>query len=417
MIGAGFFAARKGDMYLVSIDITSPRFARTPAFTGEFRLVLVTFALFGFLYGIWQVVIADLQQALRLSEGELGTAITTGFLASFPMMLMGGRLTDRWGAQKLIVSTALMMALAFLSLLLIDRYWMLLVVLLVFFGASGAYDVGINAAAIHVEQHMIQPVMAYFHAAFSGTAAVSALVTGALLFLGIPFRLFYLIVAIVMASISILVWRSTALSSVASQSDHLAPAQRRGGAGLYRTPALLLLAAITALAFLSEGTLETWSAIYLRSVLDLPAIVGAAGPAILHSAMLVGRLGTARVVQQFGRRTLLGVTGMVTAVGMVLALATPNPLIILLGLLMAGLALAGVAPTIFSLAGETAPACIGEVSSVITTVGYSGFLIGPALIGGLAELIGLQGALAIIIFMGVLILILSLWVKESKQLA
>lgn len=401
----------------MSMDMTSSRSARTSGFTGEFRLVLVTFALFGFLYGVWQVVIVDLQQALGLSEGELGTAITTGFLASFPMMLISGRLADRWGARTLIVSTALLMALAFLGLCLLDRYWMLLAVLLVFFGASGAYDVGINAAAIQVEQRMTRPVMAYFHAAFSGTAAVIALMTGALLVLGTPFRVFYLVVALALTSIGLLVWRSPALPHTASPSDHLAPELRRRGAHLYRTPALLLLAAITALAFFSEGTLETWSAIYLRAVLDLPAFVGAAGPAMLHSAMLVGRLGTARVVHHFGRRTFLGAAGMLAAGGMVLTLATSSPLIILLGLLLAGLALAGVAPTTFSLAGEAVPDRIGEVSSVITTVGYSGFLIGPALIGGVAELVGLRGALTTLILMGVLIVVLSLWVKESKQLA
>lgn len=391
----------------------APHQHRAHAANEGLPLVIAAFAMFGFLYGVWQVVIADLQHALRLSDGALGSAITIGFLAAFPVMLVGGRLADRWGARVLIAGTTALMACAFGGLFFVDRYWMLVALLLLFFGASGAYDVGINAAAIHVEQRRGHFVMASVHAAFSGTAAVMALVTGGLLFAGVSFQVLYLLVALGMLGLAVVVWRSNALAQPAPPR---APnAMSLPASSLYRLPLLLLLAGITALAFLSEGTLETWSAIYLRSALDLPAVIGAAGPAVVHTAMLVGQLGTARVVQRWGRRALLRGAGVVAAGGMALALLTTVPPIILLGLLLSGLALAGVAPTAFSLAGDAVPDRAGQVSSVITTVGYSGFLIGPALIGGLAELLGLRSALAMLILIGGCILLLSMRINEPRR--
>lgn len=371
--------------------------------TRSFRLTMATFGLFGMLFGVWAVILADLQTALQISAGQLGTALTIGFLASFPMMIMGGRLADRFGARALIAGTALMMAVAFVGFSIVNNYALFVALLLLFYGGSGAYDVGINAAAIGVEQESERRVMSYFHAAFSGFAAVSAIATGLLLMAGVPFRLLYVGVAAGMAGMALVTWQFGRQSLGVDESVPTETASF----DLYRKPAILLLAGVAALAFLSEGSLETWSAIYLRSTLVLSALIGAAGPAIFHTAMLVGRLGAATVIERFGQRTLMQVAGIAAAGGMVLALATTQPALILLGILLAGLALAGVVPAVFSLAGDIAPTRKGEASSVITTVGYSGFLIGPALIGGLAEGFGLRAALATLIGAGAMIVALS----------
>jgi MFS family permease len=165
----------------MEMTTAAPAYHRSAAYSSPPILVCSAFALFGLLFSVWQVVLPDLQRALRLSPGALGTALTGGFLASFPMIFAGGRLADRWGAQALITGMALLMMLAFLALMAIDRYWLLVMLLLVLFGASGAFDVGINTAAISVEQITGRRVMAYCHAAFSGTAALVALSTGFLI--------------------------------------------------------------------------------------------------------------------------------------------------------------------------------------------------------------------------------------------
>ena len=122
-------------------------------------LVAAAFGLFGFLFGVWQVAIADLERALALSEGALGAAITAGFVASLPVMLAGGRIADRLGPRALMASTALLLSLSFVGLAFVRHYWVLIGLLLVFFSAAGAYDVGINAAAISVEQRAMRRLL------------------------------------------------------------------------------------------------------------------------------------------------------------------------------------------------------------------------------------------------------------------
>ena len=147
--------------------------------------------------------------------------------------------------------------------------------------------------------------------------------------------------------------------------------------------------------------MANWSGIYLRQALDLPALVGGSG------AMAAGRLATGWAVARLGNRgTLLG-AGLLTAAGMALAFATTLPALVVGGFLLVGLAISGVAPLAFSAAGDVAPNRAGAAVLVLTTFGYGGLLLGPVVIGGLAELVGLRTSLGTIIVAGLAIFALS----------
>lgn len=355
------------------------------------------------------MVLADLKSALRLSEGTLGLALTIGILASLPTMFYGGAIADRLGVRSVIAISALAMAAVLAGFFWVEHYAVLVLLLLLMFGASGVYDVGINAAAVGYEQIKHQRVMTYFHAAFSGAAALGALTAGLLLAAGLPFRVLYLLIALVLTGIVAVIWRSRRLP------QHQTKAGEIRTAGLYRNTALLLLGSITGLGMLAESTLESWSPIYLRGYLEMPPVLGASGVAVFHTAMFLGRLGAGPMVARVNRRPLLlQTTGALTAVGMALALATESPGLILAGFLIVGLGLSIIVPIGFSLAGDLAPGRTGAAISVIAVLSYGGFLIGPALVGGFAEWLDLRLALVTVIVAGVLILGLSLRVKVGK---
>jgi len=354
---------------------------------------LAAFTTLGFMFGVWQVALPDLAGALDLTPGPLGAALSLGFVVSLPAMLLGGRLADRIGARNVGVGAGSLLALAFIGFSRVDAYWVLVGLLMVLLAASGVYDVAINASAIDLEQRSQRRVLPVLHAAFSGGGAAGAVAAGALVGFGIGFRLLYvgtsaLIVAVMIA------W----LLRPSPRTAHRTEPGRT--ANLYRNVLLLVLAAVAGLSFLSEGAMESWSAIYVRSSLDLPALFGAAGVATFHGAMLCGRLATAGVAGRFGRIPTLRAAGLLAAAGMALALSTELPALILAGFLLVGLALAGVAPIAFSLAGDAAPRRAGAASAVITTIGYSGFVLGPGLVGGLAEASSLRLALGLIAVAG-----------------
>jgi MFS family permease len=385
-----------------------PRDGSLRAFPRALPVLLGAFGFFGLFWGSFAVLLADLSDALVLSPGPLGLALFVGAAASILAMALLGWTTDRLGRRPFLVLSGGAFGAGVAALAAAGNYASLLAALAILYAASGLYDVGINAAAVDLERAAGHRIMAVLHATFSAGGVAGALSAGALLSAGVGFRYVYLAVLAPLAVVILAV----AITRFPGSTE---PSEEGEKPGLYRSFPLLLVAFIATLGLLSEGEMEHWSGIYLRQNLELPALLGASGVAVFHAAMTAGRLGAAWTVGLFGnRRTLLG-AGLLAAVGMALALATLQPILVVAGFLVVGLALSAVVPVAFSVAGDLAPGRAGGAISVVTTLGYGGFLLGPVLVGGLAEVLGLRAALGTIVAAGALIFVLSLRLAASDQ--
>jgi MFS family permease len=369
-------------------------------------VLLGAFGVFGLFWGTFAVLLADLSGALDLSPGPLGVALFVGAAASILAMALLGWTSDRLGRRVFLLVSGCVMGLGIAALASVGGYRALLAALGILYAASGLYDVGINAAAVDLERAAGRRVMAVLHAAFSAGGVAGALSAGVLVSAGVDYRVVYLALLPPLGAVIVALAATRFPPSGGSSGDGAARE-----AGLYRNLPLILVAAIATLALLSEGEMEHWSGVYLRNTLGLSALLGGSGVAVFYGSMAVGRLGAAFVIGRLGNRpTLLG-AGLLTAGGMILALATREPLLVVAGFLVVGLALSAVVPIAFSVAGDLAPGGAGGAISLVTTLGYGGFLLGPVLVGGLAEILGLRIALGIIAASGLLISALSLRLK------
>jgi len=365
---------------------------------------LGAFGFFGLFWGVFAVVLTDLSRALDLSPGPLGAALFVGAAASILAMALLGWTSDRLGRRSFLILSGGVLGVGISGLAISGGYAALLVTLVVLYSASGLYDVGINSAAVDLEQATGRRFMPLVHAAFSAGATVGAVGAGVLVQAGTDYRVVYLLL-LVPLGLLLIAFANTRF-----------PAAEGGGPGvgdgwthyaLYRHLPLLLVGGIATLGLGSEGEMEHWSGIYLRDTLGLPALLGGSGVAVFYAAMAVGRLGTAGAVRVLGDRITLIGAGLLTAAGMALALVTREPALVVGGFLVVGLALSSVAPIAFSVAGDVAPGGTGAAVSVVTTLGYGGFLLGPVLVGGLAELLGLRAALWTIAIAGIAIALLG----------
>ena len=313
---------------------------KSPSFVATF----LAFGVFGFIAGAWAVLLADLRASLSLSPGVFGIALTAGFVTALPAMILGGRVVDRFTPGVLIGVTGAVMALALVGLSQVRGYWSLIGVFMIYFAANSAYDVGINAAGIDIEQTSDRQIMAYFHAAFSGVAAIGALLTGAFVETGVAFRLLYIGMAVGLVTITTLLFWSRMLPTEPGTQERPDVSTNADQRSLFRNSAVVLIALIVCLGYFGEGAIENWSAIYLRTWLTFPAIVGASGVALFHTAMAAGRFGGARFIEGTDRVRLLQIVGVVGTIGMTVAVVTTNPVSILLGLFVVGLSLSIVSP-------------------------------------------------------------------------
>src|SRR5918997_1104091 len=271
-------------------------------------LLLAAFGVFGLWAGCNAVLLADLRRALGLSPGPLGVALFAGAASSIAAMASLGWATDRLGRRTFLVGVLCFFGVGIAGLALVGGFWFLLAVVVLVFSAGGLYDVGINAAAVDLEGLSGRRLMSFLHAAYSGGAVLGAVGSGALLSAGLGYRLVYLTLLLPLAVVALAVAAASFPGPADDGGSSLVDGEAgTGRRGLYRSGALLLVAFVAGLGLLSEGQMGSWSGVYLRGTLELPALVGGAGVAVFFAAMALGRLAIGLAVARLGNRgALLG---------------------------------------------------------------------------------------------------------------
>ena len=347
---------------------------------------LVGFAGFGVLWGAWAAIVPAVEESVGASKAGLGLALLGVGVGSLPAMLLIGPQVNRRGPRVMPVALAALAGAALLPAFA-GSVPALFASLVVVGAASGAVDVSINAAAADYEAATRQRIMQLAHALFSVGVVVGAVTAGlAREFLDAG-RLE------VLAGVSL-----TLLA--AAVVNRRQPAREAGAAPAARMRFrrfAVVLGLVCGAAFLIEGGIEAWSALFLERELDASPAVGALGPGAYALAMVIGRFSGQWLTDRVDDRLLLGGGALVSLVGLLLAAAAPGVPVALLAFFLGGAGVSVAAPVAFSAAGRgAAEAERGSAVATVTTIGYMGFLAGPPLTGAAAELVGLRAAFVIL---------------------
>ncbi|WP_171092222.1 MULTISPECIES: MFS transporter [unclassified Ruegeria] len=357
------------------------------------------FILNGALFGIWASRIPAVRDRLGLSHEDLGYGLlfmAAGAVCSFPIT---GRLTDRFGAVAITRVIAVLYTLSLILLAIAGGFWGLAVFLFIFGAFHGSMDVAMNAWAAEVEQAYDKPVMSSFHAMWSLGAGLGALSGYAAVQMGLNVLMHFLLAGGVVVGLALVLswvlWTS-------KRSD-------RGQGSVFALPSgILVLVGFTALCgALGEGAVADWSAIYLRDITDATESVAALGYAVFSVTMVAFRLAGAFVIARFGPVATARFGGLCAALGVFAVVSATDPLPALAGFALMGVGYAVIMPLAFSRAASDPDVPPGQAIASVATLGYGGLLIGPPLIGFLAELFGLRLAFSVLLPLAVLIIVLA----------
>lgn len=336
------------------------------------RGLLLAFAAFGAYWGAWGVLVPDVKEQVDASVTELGIAFLALALAALPAMLVTGRIVDRVG-PRILPLTLVLFGLAAVLPGLAGSVWQLTLALMLVGITTGAVDVVINVAATNVETSGGPRVMQVAHALFSAGFLVAAVAVGIARGAGagaLP----------VLAGIGLLV-----LVSAAFNRGYPTAPRREAPRRIVLSHRLLVLGLLCGLAFMIEGGIENWSALYLETDLDASPTVSGLGPGAFAAAMVGGRLLGQWLELRVGDRRLLSVGALIGSGGLLLAAVAPAVPLALLGFAIGGAGVSVAAPTLFGAAGRGASeAERGSAVASVTTISYLGFLVGPPLIGAVS---------------------------------
>ncbi len=403
------------------------------------------FLLFGMALGAWTARVPAVKARLGLTDARLSLALLAFAVGCILGMLVLGRLVDRYGSTRVLVPVALAEGLLLIPPGYVPGLAGLAVALFAFGLGHGTLNIAMNANAIEVQRAWGTPLLSSFHAVYSIGGFLGALLGG--LFAGAGRSAGVTFVAVGAAAVALAGWAvcwllppgtttsataapagpelveaaaSTETADAVAADDEAAEAEparsaRAGAPGSSpgsrsatshaelgdstrsrsESVALLLLGALALCALVGEGAAADWSAVYLRDSLGSGDGFAAWGYAAFAGAMTVGRLFGDRLTARFGPVWLVRGGATVAAAGLGAALLIDAPWAGVVGFGLLGAGLSGIAPQVFSAAGNRDPARAGRALSLVVSIGYVGFLLGPILIGAASSIVGLPGALTI----------------------
>jgi predicted MFS family arabinose efflux permease len=336
----------------------------------------IAFFIAGFGTAAWAPLVPFAKHRTGLDDGGLGLLLLCLGLGSLVAMPVAGAIASRLGCRLVIIVAGVVVCVSLPFLATAASLPVLASALVVFGAGIGTIDVAINIQAVIVEKASRKSMMSGFHGLFSvggiaGAGGVSALLWG-----GASPLIASLCIVVIIAGLLVAFGR------------HLLPYGSEGDRPpLFVLPRgkVLLIGGLCFILFLAEGAMLDWSAVFLTFARGVDAAHAGMGYAAFAVAMTVGRLSGDRIVQAFGRRRIMVVGSLCAAAGFFLAALVPSPAAAFLGFAMVGLGASNIVPVLYTAIGRQKAMPQDLAVAAITTIGYSGILSGPALIGLVAE--------------------------------
>ncbi|PJI94948.1 MFS transporter [Luteimicrobium subarcticum] len=378
--------------------------------------VLAVFFLAGFIFASWASRLPAVQSRLGLEPDQMGLLLLFTAIGSICALPLSGMVVGRLGSRRAVLFFTAVAAVGYVGVTVAyaqESVGLARAALLVAGVGIGVWDAAMNLQGAHVEQQLGRAIMPRFHASFSfGTVAGAGFgAAAAWLDLSVPV---HVLVALALTIVGVVVSVTAFLPDVApagapgaaaadlsadgthrddTRTDPAsAPVPVRGAWAAWLEPRTLLIGLVVLGAALTEGAANDWAAIATVHGFDVEASTGAAALTVFLVAMTGMRLVGTALLDRWGRVTVLRLCGALALVGVVIFALVPSLPLAMVGIALWGIGAALGFPVGMSAASDEPVRAAARVS-VVATIGYSAFFLGPPVIGFIAHHTGYRHAL------------------------
>lgn len=359
------------------------------------------FILLGVIYASWAARIPAIRDALQLSPAQLGMVLLgagLGAVGSFPLAAW---MVNNFGGRRAAWYSGLGLIIVLPSLALAPSMLWLAIVAIGLGAGSGCFDVAINAIGTAHEKSAGRSTMSLLHAWFSMGAVSGALLGSAMASFAITPSMHFGIA-------SLLLLLPLYVAYQALPPDRIAHVESKPLFAVAHGP-LVALGIIGFCGAVAEGSIADWSGVFMKDEMGVHDGVAPLAYASFAALMLLARLVCDRLKDSFGARNVVAYGAIFAAFGIFVAIAAVNVPMTLIGFAVAGAGFAAVFPFVFSAAGRYGSTALAAVA----TFSYSGGLIGPPVIGFLAQGWGMQVAVGLI---GVIAVAIAITASRARWL-
>lgn len=363
----------------------------------------------GFCFATWASRIPDIKSMLQLSEAGLGAllfALPIGQLVGMPI---SGKIVTKYGSRNISILGLLLYGF-FLTLLGLATVKWELAIGLFLFGFFGNFcNIAVNTQGVFTQQLFDKPIIGSFHGSWSLAGFCGALMSLLMLAFKMSPVKHFMIAFVLIVLIVAFNYKFIIKAKVKQQEEQTSYSFFKKP-----DPTLIWLGIICFCCMASEGIMFDWSGVYFKEIVKAPGALIVLGYTTFMISMASGRFLSDFLVHKYGNKKVLLVSGIVISTGLYCAVLFPYLIPCTIAFMMVGFGVSNVVPIIFNVAGNNEKVPTGIALTIVSSISFLGFLIGPPLIGFIAELTNLKYSFAIIGVFGIFITVLVSRLKIFK---
>lgn len=365
----------------------------------------------GLCFSSWASRIPDIKGYLGLNDAAWGTVLLMIPVGQICGMSLSGYLVSKVGSRKILPIALIFYVVALVAIGLAQTEYTLLMSLIVFGFFGNFCNISVNTQGVNVETLFGKTIMSSFHggwsmACFAGSAIGVLMINLAMT----PFVHFSIVGAVVI--LNMILHKKYLQPDVKKKKDPLQEESRKKN----RPETFLYMLGIVAFCGMAaEGAMADWSGLYFKDVVKVSESIVPLGFSAYMITMASGRFFADKAIEKWGRQRVIQAGGFLISAGLFLAVAFPYLIVTFIAFMIIGLGTSSIVPTIYSIAGQKTKISTGMALTIVSSISFLGFLMGPPLIGYISEATNLRYSYALIGVFGICIMILTSRIKVFRS--
>ena len=368
----------------------------------------LSFFIAGFGYAAWAPLVPYAKERLSADTSILGMIMLCLGLGAMIGMPLAGIFTSRFGCNRVIILGSMGLIILLPLLTILSNIYLFSITLFFFGLALGATDIAANVHAAKVQSLLDKPLMPLFHGFYS----IGGLIGVALLTMLLALFKIDVVIAAIIASICILIGLYFSVPNYLDTGEEIS---EKNSFFVWPKGSVIIIGLLCLIIFLAEGALLDWGALLLIEYKNINVEVAGVAYVIFALALALARFTGTQMVIKFGETKILLIGFVFTGLGLAATALSFSLPYVLGSIFITGLAAGNVIPILFSLAGKQKVMPVSHAISSVGSLGYLGLLMGPAIIGYVAHMIGLNSTFYVIALLTVFSIILIPYVLKIRS--
>lgn len=364
----------------------------------------IGYFLSGFAVACWAPLIPILEHNLSLSTEAVSLLVISFGIGSVVGMLLSGPFLRWFGFKLTYAFCCLAISTTICIIALMPSYEIVFGSLILFGISLGCIDVAINVFAAYLEKRYRLLLMSVLYAYYSMGEVIGAVMMIFLLTLAMsPSLAILLLISMIYIASAYYV---PVIINIKPENKH----EQRSF--VMPVQPVISLAAIVGFTYVVGGAILDWSSLYVAKEADVPLNYATFGYGIVSASMLALRIWSRPIINRIGTFNFAFFGALLMIVGLVMMVVVPNIIVITLSFFAIGIGMSNISPLVTSATGKQDKMPLVPAISFLSVCGYTGLLLGPAALGGIASYISLSG---IFLFLAALTAISALLIYTRRH--